>query len=359
MQKPLKLSDVAAAAGVSKATASNVFSAPERVRLELRLRVEAAARSLGYAGPDPKGRLLSGGKANAIGIVPPGAFGIPIAFRHPYMREFLGGVSDICEEHGAGLHIVSGIAGQKARGIRNALVDGLILSSIADAELINPALRGTLPFVVMDEDCGPDINSVRSDDRDGARQATRHLIELGHRQFAILSVLRDSGKKPIYHGPQEKSHQLIAGYPIDRERLVGVAEALTPAGISIDQVPIVEVFGGAGDDDSFGGARQGAALLLDKAPQATAILAMGDTQELAVLAEAARRNISVPRELSIVGFDDPPQLAQFDPLLTTVVQDVAEKGRIAARLLFAHGPPRQIVLPVRLAVRNSTAAPRS
>ena len=359
MNKPVKLTDVAKAAGISKATASNVFSWPERVRPELRERVLEAARRLGYSGPDPKGRLLSGGKANAIGVVPPGAFGITIAFRHPYMRDFLAGVSDICEEYGAGLYLVSGIEDQKARGIRNALVDGFILSSIEDVDLIEPAMRSRVRFVVMDVDGGPDISSVRIDDRDAARQAAQHLVDLGHRRFAILSVLRQSGRAPIFHGPAEHRHQLIAGYPNDRDRLSGIAEVLAGVGISINDVPIVEVFGGSADVASFGGAAEGAAMLLDNAPDATAVLAMGDTQELAILAEARRRNIAVPYDLSVVGFDDPPQLALADPPLTTIVQPTVEKGRAAARILFEGGPPRQVVLPVKLVVRNSTAPPRA
>jgi len=69
MAKAVKLADVARAAGVSQGTASNVFSRPEVVRPEVRLRVEASAKRLGYSGPDPKGRLLRGGKVNAIGVV--------------------------------------------------------------------------------------------------------------------------------------------------------------------------------------------------------------------------------------------------------------------------------------------------
>ena len=358
MNPPAKLSDVAMAAGVSKATVSNVFNWPDRVRPDLRKRVEEAARRLGFSGADPKGRLLSGGKANAIGIVPPGAFGIGIAFTHPYMRDFLTGVAEVCEDYGAAMHLISGVGGTKARSIRNALVDGFILNSLEEVELIEPARRQRLPFVVMDADGGPLINSVRIDDRDGARQAAQHLVDLGHRRFAILSVLRLVDSPPIFHRPGGERPWLDAGYPSDWERLFGVAEVLAAVGISINDVPLVEVFGGSADTTTFGGALAGAALLLDNAPEATAILALGDTQDLAVLAEAKRRNIAVPGNLSVVGFDDPPQLALADPPLTTIRQPAVEKGRVAARILFEGGVPRQVVLPVTLVIRKSTAPPR-
>jgi DNA-binding LacI/PurR family transcriptional regulator len=352
MKRATTLADVARAAGVSKGTAGNVFSRPELVGAGLRERVEAAAHSLGYAGPDPKGRVLSSGKVNAVGVVMPGAYPISIAFRHPYMRDFLAGVTDVCDEHGAGLSLVSGIDDQKAWGIRNALVDGLIFGRIEEVDLIEHARRRRLPFVVMDADGGADVSSVRIDDRGGARQAAQHLVDLGHRRFAIVSVMRQSGRGPILHGKAERPHDLVAGYPMDRERLHGCAEVFASIGISIDEVPIVEI-------NSNEGVSEGASLLLDRAPEATAVLCMGDPQALGVLDEARRRNIAVPRDLSVVGFDDSPEAVLAEPPLTTVAQPVVEKGRVAARMLFDGGPPRHVVLPVSLIVRGSTAPPRA
>ncbi len=353
-----RLSDVALAAGVSKATASNVFSAPEKVRPELQRRVKEAALALGYAGPDPKGRLLSGGKANAIAVVQPGDSGITIAFRHPYMIEFLAGVAEICEEHGAGLHLVSGKEGQKAVGIRNALVDGFIFFSVEEANLIEPSRRNRMPYVLMDVDAGKSVNSVCSDDRAGARRATQHLIDLGHRKIAVASVLRNSNQVPIFHDRGETPHRLAFGYHVDHERLAGIAEAMAGVGIAIDRVPIVEFFCRAGWEPPYDGSAAGAELLLDNAPDATAIIALGDTQALAIVAELRRRNIAVPQAMSIVGFYDPTEQASFDLPLTAIVQPVVEKGRMAARILFEGGPPRQVVLPLELVVRGSTARPR-
>ena len=102
--KTVTLLDVAKAVAVSKSTVANAFNRPERVRPELLARIEAAARELGYAGPDPKGRMLSSGKVNAIGVVPFGRFGVAAFFKHPYQREFLAGVAQACEDStGAGM----------------------------------------------------------------------------------------------------------------------------------------------------------------------------------------------------------------------------------------------------------------
>ncbi|MEX0853454.1 MAG: substrate-binding domain-containing protein [Bauldia sp.] len=248
---------------------------------------------------------------------------------------------------------MSGVDDQKAWGIRNALVDGFILNLLEDVELIEPALRRKLPFVVMDIDGGPAFSSVRIDDRGGARQAAQHLVDLGHRHFAIVSVLRQMGLAPILHGPAEAHHRLVAGYPPDRERLSACAEVLAGAGIPIDDVPIVEI-------NSNEDMAAGVSLLLDSAPETTAVISIaGDPQALAVLDQARRRGIAVPGDLSIVGFDDNPEAALADPPLTTIVQPVGEKGRVAARILFEGGPPRHVVLPVTLVVRGSTAPPRT
>lgn len=183
-----RLLDVAKAAGVSRSTASNVFTNPERVRAELKDRVKAAARTLGYGGPDPKGRLLRAGKFDAIGVMPSGAFGVSAVFRDPWMRLFMTGVADACEEQGVGLSLVSGREDQKSGGVRQALVDGFILFSLEEAKLVERAKHRKVPVVLIGEADDHDVSSVSIENRDGMRQAARHLIALGHRRFGILDT---------------------------------------------------------------------------------------------------------------------------------------------------------------------------
>jgi DNA-binding LacI/PurR family transcriptional regulator len=105
MAKAVRLSDVAKAAGVSQGTASNVFSRPELVRPAVREKVEEAARQLGFAGPDPRGRLLRAGKVNAIGVVV--SQKLKDFFDDPYNREFMAGITDVCDARGAGVSMIS------------------------------------------------------------------------------------------------------------------------------------------------------------------------------------------------------------------------------------------------------------
>jgi DNA-binding LacI/PurR family transcriptional regulator len=340
------LKDLAKAAGVSRSTASYVFNNPERVGRTSRLRVEAAARQLGFAGPDPKGRLLRAGKVNAIGVIAPGIYNMAGMFTG-YFPRFLGGVAEICDEVGASLTLVSGLIDDKTFGIRNALVDGFIMSPPHDVELIESLEFRKLPFTVIDIDLdgGLGVNSVNVDARSGCRAAAQHLLDLGHRSFAIMSFLRDLGP-PVVHEPKRGRKLEVAGMALDQQKLLGYADALTAAGIEIDDVPIIQAHPWDGT---------AAALLLNLFSGATAVLAMADLQAISVMEEARRRGLSVPSDLSIVGFNNIPEAGVAN--LTTIDSNGAEKGRVAARLVFSGGQIRHEILPTRLIVRGTTAAP--
>ncbi len=135
---------------------------------------------------------------------------------------------------------------------------------------------------------------------------------------------------------------------IDQEKLLGYAEALAEAGIAIDDVPMVQ---------AHPWERDAARLILDVAPEATAILSMSAMQAIAVMDEARLRGRIVPRDLSVIGYNDIPEAARANPPLTTVDGINTEKGRVAGRLLLEPGPIRRDVLPTRLIVRGSTAPP--
>jgi DNA-binding LacI/PurR family transcriptional regulator len=341
------LVDVAKAAGVSRSTASAVFNNPEIVRPKLRRRVEVAASALGYAGPDPKGRLLRGGKFNAIGVVPAGNWGVADALANPVFLKFLRGISEVCDEIGSNLVVTSDV-GRSAGAVATALVDGFIFGRIDQVNEVEPAKLRRLPFVVTDVDAGPEINSVRVDARSGCGEAARHLIGLGHRRFAILSFLRDFGP-PRIHKPAPRRDIEIAGMPIDQEKFEGYADALVEAGLSIDDVPVVQ---------AHPWDRDAAKVILDLAPDATAVLSMAIMQAIAVSEEAKRRGLNVPRDLSVMGYNDIPEAVVSDPPISTVDGMGIEKGRAAAHMLADPGPTRREVLEGKLILRGSTAPPR-
>lgn len=352
MTRSAKLVDVAKAAGVSQGTASNVFNRPELVRPEVRARVEASARRLGYCGPDPRGRLLRAGKVNAIGIVMADEMGY--SFRDPYQRVVMAGIADECDARGAGLALVSAkraTEGEAAWRIKTAVVDGFIVNCIhVGAELVASARERNLPFVAMDLDAGPGTSSVTIEERRGGYLAASHLLELGHRKIGLLAIETCAASSV---GWSDAGRLQVSDAPFERDRAAGYAEALAERGVELDKVPVLEMRNERED------AARWTTELLSAHPEVTAVLAMSDVLALGALDAARARGLRVPEDFSIVGFDDVPDASLCTPQLTTVSQPIIEKGRLAARLIFDGGPPRAERLPVKLVVRGSTAAPRS
>ena len=253
------LKDVARAAGVSRSTASYVYNNPDRVGRTARLRVEAAARQLGFAGPDPMGRQLRAGKVNAIGVIAPGVYNMAGMFTG-YFPRFLAGVAEICDELARSPLFPASLTTRRSGfGTR-----WLTVSFVAphDDELIGSVEFRKLPFAVIDTDGRADVNSVNVDARSGCRSAAQHLLDLGHRRFAIMSFLRDLGP-PAVHTPKRGREPEVAGMPLDQQKLLGYVDALTGAGINIDDVPIVQ---------AHPWDRTAAALLLNEFRSVTAVL---------------------------------------------------------------------------------------
>lgn len=342
----VRLIDVARVAKVSRSTASNVFSNPDRVRPKLRKRVEDAAKALGYAGPDPIGRILRAGKVNSIGVVVPGQWGVADTLRSPAFVQFLQGVAQACDAAGANMALLPDAP--NARGISSAIVDGFIFGRIEQLEQLESAHLRRLPFAVVDFNAGPEVNAVMVDARAGAKSALQHLIELQHRRFAFVSFMRGVGPAQLL--PPSADRDLAGvGIQIDQEKLAGAAAALAEAGLNMDDVPIVHAE--PWDETA-------AKLLLDSAPDATAIFSLSAMQAIAVIKEARLRNINVPADLSVVGFNDIPEAALCNPPLTTLDSRPIEKGRIAAGFVLAGEHGRQHILSPKLIIRQSTAQAR-
>jgi DNA-binding LacI/PurR family transcriptional regulator len=349
VKRSAKLADVARAAGVSQGTASNVFNRPEIVSAEVRERVQASARRLGYSGPDPRGRILRAGKVNLIGII--STDDTANSFRDPFMREVMAGIADECDAHGAGLALVSAKRdAESAWRVQTAIVDGFIVHCTRVGEdFIALARERKLPIVSIDLDSGPGTGSVLVDDRRGGYAAAHHLLELGHRRFGFLTL--ETGCETKF-GRVDAARALTCDHRFARDRVAGYAEALAERGLALEDAVIVE----APNDREA--AVPYADELLRARPDTTAILAMSDVLAFAAIEAARARGLRVPEDLSVVGFDDVPEAATSNPPLTTVSQSAVEKGRAAARIILDRGPPRSVVLPVKLVVRGSTAAPR-
>ena len=214
----------------------------------------------------------------------------------------------------------------------------IVLPEESSSELVL-ALSDRYPCVVVDPLLPLDarIPSVASAHAQGAEQAMEHLLALGHRRIAAIT------------GPP--------GWVATEDRRRGYRGALTAAGIPLD--PALEV----GSDFEFAPGAEAAAMLLDLPEPPTAIFAFNDAIALGTMRAARERGLQVPDDLSVVGVDDIKYATMMAPALTTVRQPLAEMGRTAVSLLLRllegqYLETRQIELPTRLILRESTAPPR-
>jgi DNA-binding LacI/PurR family transcriptional regulator len=341
------LQTIADALGVSRTTVSNAYNRPDQLAPELRERILARARELGYAGPDAAARRLRSGRRDAFGLLFTDDLGY--AFNDPAAVLLLQGVAGVVEDEGVALLIMpTGERHAPRELIRDAVVDGFCAYSFSDDHpALEAVLERRLPLVVVDEPRLPRHHFVGIDDRGGAREVARHVVSLGHRRIGVV-VDRLAGDG--FAGFVDAGRRAAATYRVTRERIEGFAEGLAEAGIELDRLPVLEQSSNRRD---FG--RAGAAALLERDPEVTAVLAMTDELALGAMEELRARGIDVPGRVSVTGFDDVPEAAVSAPSLTTVRQPLRRKGEEAGRLLI-HPPaePREVLLPVDLVVRHST-----
>src|SRR5262245_59938653 len=214
----VRLRDVAAHAGVSVGSASQAFGHPELVSDEVRERVLASAKALGYSGPDPAARRLRLGNAGALGLI--FSERLRYQFTDPAAPAFLGGLASGMEGSDLGLLLLpdSRFRETTAESVRGAAVDGFVIYSAArDDPRVEAALSRQLPIVTVDQPRDAPTPFVGIDDRAAARMAAEHLRGLGHEPVAVLSfvsALDPSG---------------LLALDLTAERLAGYREGLGPA----------------------------------------------------------------------------------------------------------------------------------
>ena len=330
--RPAVMTDVARLAGVSYQTVSRVLHDSPHVRGDTRDRVLAAIRQLDYR-PNSVARALVTGRSNTLGVVT-----FDTTLYGP--ASTLLGIEQAAHDAGYGVSVSSlrSLNRQTVlaaiQQLRDQGVDGVAV--IAPLRAGVDALRHVQPdFAVVAVAAGPNasIPVASFDQRAGAAAATRHLLSLGH--------------KTVWHlaGP--------ADWHEAEERVEGWSSTLETAG-----VPAPALL--RGDWTPHSGYELGRKLLELRAP--TAVLVGNDQMALGLLRRLRESGREVPRDFSIVGFDDIPEAAYFTPPLTTVRQDFAELGRCCLHALLGriegNPEPTRVVVAPELVVRGSTAPPR-
>lgn len=326
------IKDVAALAGISYTTVSHVVNKTRPVSQEVRLKVEAAIKSLDYV-PSAVARSLKAKTTATIGLLVPNSL-------NPYFAELARGIEDYCERNGYCVILCNSDDNpEKQRSYLRVLlekrIDGLIVASAGGDIGLAQGLAGVkTPMVIVDRGLdGVDADLVRIDHEYGAYLATRHLLELGHRDIATIG------------GPSSTS--------VAQMRQAGFCRALQEASITVRPERMLE------SDFTSTGGYNAAAILLEGNPP-SAIFAGNDMIGIGVLRAAAERNVRVPSELSVIGFDDIQMSRYVYPALTTVGQSILQLGEMAAEVLLRRIATPSLVTDQRIVtpsivLRESTA----
>ena len=331
------LDEVARVAGVSRATVSRVVNGSPKVSADVRRTVEKAIERLGYV-PNRAARSLVTRRSDSIALV----ITEPASrlFSDPFFPRLVRGVSAALSVRDLQLVLLmpdDEVDEQRTvRYLTAGHVDGVILVSLhGDDPLPDQLANRRIPSVVLGRPPrGVDVDYVDADNRDGARRATSHLVASGRRQVATIS------------GP----HDMVAGI----DRLAGYRDALTDAGIAIDDGLIAE-----GDFTQAGGEAAMERLLRDR-PDLDAVFCASDLMAVAALGVLQAAGRHVPGDVAVVGYDDSPIATTTRPTLSSVRQPIEEMGREMVHLLAESieqtgRVPRRIVLTTELIARASSA----
>jgi DNA-binding LacI/PurR family transcriptional regulator len=338
------LQTIADVLGVSRTTVSNAYNRPDQLAPELRQKVLETAKQLGYAGPDPAARRLRSGRRGAIGLM--FSERLSYAFTDPGAVGFLQGLTEATEAKGYELLLLPGMRGeeQEVGAVRDAVVGAFCLYCMPEGHpAVDAAFGRGVPVVIVDE---PRLSGgwfVGIDDLGGARLAAEHVKALGHEHVAVIT---DRLVDDYYEGFADGERIKRSNCKVARERVAGYIAGMDTA----EPLPVYDTIA------NFVESGHRAALeLLQRDPRPTALLCSTDVLAFGAIRAAREVGLSIPGDVSVTGFDDVPEAETLD--LTTIRQPLVEKGREAGRLLIEHDTEREVMLPLELVVRGSTAPP--
>ena len=330
------LASLAAELKVSRTTISNAYNRPDQLSADLRERVLATAKRLGYPGPDPVARSLRTRRAGATGLLITEP--LTYSFSDPAALNFVAGLAESCEEAGQGLLLVAAGPGRDVSDGTNAVlsagVDGFVVYAAADDDpYLQTVLQRHVPVVVVDQPKDvPGASRVCIDDRAAMREMADYVFGLGHHEIGLLTMrlserrVGDQTSRLVPVNRLQSSH-----FHVQSERIAGVCDAMAAAGLDPDRLTVVE-----SHEHLPASGAAAAELALQTNPHITALMCTADVLALSAMDYLRAHGIYVPGQMTVTGFDGIPEALNRG--LTTVSQPSLEKGKHAGRLL--HNPPR-------------------
>jgi LacI family transcriptional regulator len=329
--------DVAAEAGVSFGTVSRVINDDVHVKEETRERVKDAIKRLNYVA-NRQARSLAGGKTSSIGVLVPD-------LGTGYIGEIIRGIDAELSLADLDLilyttHRTPHKEANYVANLASGMVDGLlIVLPRKPADFINNMNQQHFPFVLIDhQGTGSDCPAVGAMNWSGGYSATEYLIQLGHKRIGFITGSMDLG--------------------CAHDRLSGYRSALRT--YHIEEEPDLIYEGNFFQPDGYAGALA----MLDMPNPPTAIFASNDVMAMGVMDAVRHRDLRVPDDISVIGFDDIPQASLVRPELTTIRQPLEKMGRVATQFLLGmlDDPEKEaerIELPTQLVIRDSCKELRS
>lgn len=340
MSKRVSIKDIAQAADMAHSTVSRALRGSPLISDETRERIQRLAREMGYT-PNAVAQSLQTQRTNTVGLV-------VTSIADPFFADVVKGVEEVAQSTEFSVFLNSSHNDpdreiQVIETFHRRRVDGiLVASSRIGSNHVDRLARIEVPVVLLNSEAekGHDfLHSVTVDDGTGAREAVRHLIELGHRRIGYLGVRN----RPLSN----------------QRRRQGYREALEEAGIEPREEWIeIAPLGETGREEDVTAAEALAPRLLDAG--VTAIFCFNDMIATGVLLACRQRGVRVPDACSVVGFDNIDLARYVSPALTTVHQHKWEMGRIAMQMLHDLIEDESVqnrVLSPKLVYRESTAPP--
>jgi LacI family transcriptional regulator len=325
------INDVAKRSGVSATTVSHALNETRHVSAEAKRRVLETVKELNYQ-PNSVARSLRKKESQSFGLILPDS-------ANQYFAEIQVGVEKAAYEKGYSV-ILCNTEGDLEKEklyvkvLRNKQVDGILFISVGNqTETLKSLQESKIPIVLVDRDLPDlDIDSVIADNYQGGYLATKHLILLGHKRIGCIT------------GP--------TGILASGRRIAGYKKALEESGIAFDMELIK-----SGDFHAASG-KTAALQLLNQPQRPSAIFAFNDLMAMGAIQAAIACNRSIPRDISVIGFDDIELSSYLQPPLTTIRQPKQEMGRMAVEMLLNrienHDLPAiKVVLPISIINRES------